>query len=290
MPNCTYCGKPAGLLRTSHAECRAQFDRATATIPAFFEKLLQSLLPADRFDRLLKEVAATFHISSEQLRSLSITGINAMLDAALAQHLPTIEDEHRILEVSGALGISSAEVPGLEDKLVKISMLRDLDDEKIPDHVTVVGPMPFELEPDETIVWIFNGVKNYRTPKSKEPAPPRAPSPLRPDMPDYFPPASLGNQSARTSDLVEVGVGDLMITNRHIFIVSDERHRKIPLSKVGGFDTFSDGFHISRSATDERPLTFIVDDPWFAANLIVRLLRLPSNVKAARQADPADAS
>jgi hypothetical protein len=109
-------------------------------------------------------------------------------------------------------------------------------------------------------------------------------------MPDYFSPTSLGKQSARSSDLVEAGVGDLMITNRHIFIISDERHRKVPLSKVGGFETYSDGFQISRSAADERPLTFIVDDPWFAANLIVRLLRLSSNAKAARQVDPADAS
>src|SRR6185437_16407330 len=159
MSNCTHCGKPAGLFRNHHADCRAQFERATATIPAFFEKLLQSLLPADRFEQLLKEVAATFHIPPDRLRSLSIDGINAMVDSAVSQGLPTFKDEDRILEIATTLGLSAEDIPGLTDRLVKIGILRDLDEGLAPDRVTVVGPMPFELEAGESIIWIFNGVK-----------------------------------------------------------------------------------------------------------------------------------
>src|SRR5690242_21848031 len=115
MSNCTHCGKPAGLFRSYHADCRAQFERATATIPAFFEKLLQSLLPAERFEQLLKEVAGTFHIPPDQLRSLSVEGIKAMLDSALSHRLPTITDENRVLEIATTLGLSAEQIPGFTD-------------------------------------------------------------------------------------------------------------------------------------------------------------------------------
>ena len=285
MSNCTHCGKPAGVFRNYRADCRAQFERATATIPAFFEKLLQSLLPADRFKELLREVAATFHIPPDQLRSLSIDGIRAMVDSAVTQRLPTITDEDRILEIATTLGLSAEDISGLTEKLVKIGILRDLDEGAAPDRVTVVGPMPFELEADESIIWIFNGVKVLRGSKAKN----ASPAMNRHDMPDYLPPASVGQDSARFPESAEIGSGDLMITNRHVFIVSDDRHRQIPFSRLAHVATFSDGFQLARSA-DERPLTFLVDDPWFAANLVIRLMRLPGNVPAPkRETGPADA-
>jgi hypothetical protein len=276
MPNCIYCGKPAGFFRRSHVECQAQFDRATTTIPMFFEKLLDSNLPAERFEQLLKEVAATFHIGPERLRALSIDGINAMVDAALTQHLLTVDEEDRILEVAGALGLSSENIPGLDDALVKIGVLRDLEDALIPDRVTVVGPMPVELEPNESVVWIFNNVKSYRARKSKEGAAPPPDPQVQPDMPDYFSPGSLGKEPVQTGGLLDRGAGDLMMTNRHVFTVSDNNHRKIPLSKIAALNTYSDGFQIVRAPRGDL-LTLVVDDPWFAANLIVRLLRLSAD-------------
>jgi len=292
MPNCTHCGKPAGLFRSYHAECRAQFERATTTIPAFFERLLQSRLPSDRFEQLLKEVAATFHIGPDQLRSLSIAGINAMMDSAIAQHLPTAAEEDRILDIAATLGLSVSDIPGLVDKFMKISILRELDEGKIPDCVTVVGPMPFEFGPDETIVWIFNGVKSVRPRKQNEPAPARPSPPARDEMPHYFSLASLGDQSARLNNPIDVSSGDLILTNRHIFIVSDERHRQISLSKVVGVNPYSDGFQIVRLAPGDRPdksLTFVMDDPWFGINLVVRLVRSSADITT-REAEtgPAD--
>jgi len=275
MPNCSYCGKPAGLFHRSHDECRAQFERAMGTVPLFFAKLLESDLPADRFQQLLAEVAARFHIAPKKLRSLSIEGIEAMMQASLAQGLMTPDDEDRILDIAEALGLSLSDVPVLEDRLVKIRALRDLDDGQTPDRIEVVGPMPIDLDPGEAIIWIINRVRSYRPPG--EPTPRRAPFPTQRDMPDYFSPASLGKQAAPVSGLIERPESDLMITDRHLFIVSSERHAKIPLSKVEAFHTYSNGFQIIRAGKNAHPLTFIVDDPWFAANLIVKLGRLPSN-------------
>lgn len=290
MPTCVHCGKSAGLFRSYHAECRAQFERATTTIPLFYEKLLHSYLAPDKFDRLLKEVAANFHIGADELRTLSISGVNAMVKAALAQHLMTPAEEERILEVLSTVGLSTSDVADLEDKLVKITVLRDLDDGKIPDLVTVVGPMPVELKPKERIIWIFNQVKRYRRATTGDSEAP-APAPMRHDMPSYFSPDSLGSVSARKEGFKRSADVDLVITNQHVCVISDKRQSLIPLSKIASFDTYSDGFQITRARAEHNPLTFIVDDPWFAANLIMRLLRKSSNSAVApREITPASAT
>jgi hypothetical protein len=207
------------------------------------------------------------------LQALAIDGIRSMLDGALVGRLPSLQEEDRILDIAAALGISISEIPALSDTFVKISVLRDLDAGQIPDRVTVVGPMPFELDASESIIWILNGVKTYRQPKPKESLAPTSPSPPS-EMPAYFAPRTLGETAAPTEGLVQIGVGDLMITDHHMFLVSDDRHRQIPFSKLNGLVTFRDGFQITRVAADDRFLTFIVDDAWFAANLVARLMRL----------------
>jgi hypothetical protein len=276
MPNCSYCGRPAGLFRRYHAECRAQFDRAMGTIPLFFEKLLESDLPADRFEQLLKQVAERFHIEPKKLRSLSVQGINAMVQASLSQRLTTPDEEDRILEIAEALGLSMAELPDLEEKLTKIRVLRDLDNGRTPDRVDVVGPMPIDLESGETIIWIINGAMSYRP--RKGPVQSKEPTPSKPqrDKP-YLSPASLGPQPTPIGELIERGESDVMITDRRVFIISNNRHLEIPLSKVEAFHAYSDGFQIVRAGKEARPLTITVNDPWFAANLIVRLIGLQSD-------------
>jgi hypothetical protein len=296
MPNCTYCGKPAGLLRTSHPECRAQFERAVETIPAFFEKLLHSHLPAERFEQLLREVAATFHVRPQQLQALSVAGINAMMAAATHDHLLTLEEEERILEIAEALKLPIGEIDGLEDKLVKIDILRELDDGQIPDRITVAGPMPIELEAGETIIWIFNRVKIFRSQKSSATkeraggAPPKLLLP-RSDMPDYLSPAGFGEQAAPTKKVPQIGIGDLVVTSRNIFILFEHQEIKLPLAKIGGFQIYADGLQLARRQGDERPTTLLLDDPWFAANLLLRLARTESSpdadTDASQSAEPA---
>lgn len=275
MPNCSYCGKPAGLLSRHHAECRAQFDRAIGTIPLFFEKLLESDLPPERFRQLLTEVADRFHIEPQQLRTISVDGVRAMLRAAMRERLLTLDEEDRILAIAEAVGLSLPDMPDIEEKLVQARVLRDLAEGRTPDRIEVVGPMPIDLEPGETIIWIVNGVQSYRQPRESAPA---RPTPrTRQDMPDYFGPAAIGQQPAPIDGLVSRGDSDLMVTDRNLFVVLSERHLKIPLARVAAFHAYSNGFQIILNGKEGRDLTVTTPDPWFASNLIVSLIRSTSN-------------
>lgn len=281
MAKCIHCGKPAGLFRRSHAECRAKHDLALTMIPAFFEKVLNSSLAADRFDELLRNAAAASYITSAQLRSLAISGISTMTEFTLADHLLTEAEQERIIEIADAIGLTLDDIPIADDKLIKANVLRELDAGRIPDRVTVVGALPIELEPDEAVVWIFNQTKTYRSSRSKKDEMAELPptSPIA-HLPLYYPASTLGEDGGNAAGLVEESVGDLVVTTHQLFMIWRERQRSFPYSKIAAFHARRDGFLITRGAAQDRVVLFVVDDPWFAANLVARLLRLSTPAKA----------
>lgn len=274
MGNCVHCGKPAGAFRRYHTDCRGKHDFAIKAIPTFFEKALHSSLPADRFDQLLQEAAAASHLKPEQLRDLAISGIAAMVHFALATHLPTPFEEDRIVEIANAVGLTLDSVPVAEDKLIKASMLRELASGRIPDRVTVAGSIPVDLAADEAIVWIFNQIKPHRSSWSKERAPQFPPLPAIADLPDYYSPLALGQDQGYTKGFVEESAGDLIVTTEHLVIVRKDRTRSIPYDRVTGFGGRHDGILITRGASDSPTILLMLDDPWFATNLVALLLRL----------------
>jgi hypothetical protein len=258
-------------------------------IPAFFEKALNSSLAADRFDELLRNAAAASYIAPAQLRSLAISGIGAMTESTLADHLLTEAEEQRIIEIADAVGLTLDDIPTADDKLIKANLLRELDAGHIPDRVTVVGALPIELEPDEAVVWIFNQTKTYRSSRSKKDEAVELPptSPIA-NLPLYYSAATLGENGANAGGLVEESVGELVVTTNQLFMIWGERQRSFPYSKIAAFHARRDGFLITRGAAQDRVVLFAVDDPWFAANLVARLLRLSAVTKAEQEAEDDD--
>ncbi len=156
MGICRYCGKPAGLFRSSHAECRAQHDHVAASIPDFFVKSLNSPLPAASFRDLTMQAAQTGHIRDDEFRALALRGLGSLVEAALANSVITEAEEGRIDEIRSAFGLQISELGETGRKLVKAEILRDLEAGRLPKRVTLSGPSPLNLERGEHIIWIFN--------------------------------------------------------------------------------------------------------------------------------------
>jgi hypothetical protein len=153
----------------------------------------------------------------------------------------------------------------------------------------VVGALPIELEPEEVVVWIFNQTKTYRSSRSKKDEMVELPttSPIA-HLPLYYSASELGGDGGNAAGLVEESVGDLVVTTNQLFMIWGTRQRSFPYSKIAGFHARRDGFLITRGAAQDRVVLFAVDDPWFAANLVARLLRLSTPAKAEEEAEEDD--
>ena len=78
-------------------------------------------------------------------------------------------------------------------------------------------------------------------------------------------------QPIQTQYLSTEARGDLVITSRNVYFVSSSKSLKIPIKKIISVQAYSDGIQITRDGVSARPMIFILDDPWFASNAIVRL-------------------
>jgi len=272
MGNCIYCDRPAGFLRKYHAECRERHSRALAMIPDLFSKALHSSLPATRFGEMLKEAAGASFIKPRDLGTICVKGISSMIDAVLEERLLTTGEEERINEIKDALGPGIADVGDLNEKLIKISMLRELSAGQLPDRVTVVGPMPVELRQHERVIWIFNQVISFRR---------RAPVAMPPDGNGISLPATekdlycglraFNNDPMPMDDFVSEATGDLVVTDRNLHFIFGDGDRRIPMAKITALQPHADGVQVTCEQPPGRSRAFKLSDPWLAANLIVRL-------------------
>jgi hypothetical protein len=272
MGACRFCGQPAGFLRSEHAECRGKHTLAQERIPAFFVKSLESALPATRFRELADEVARASFVRSTEMNELVGMGLSAMVDRALADQVLSDAEEARIREVAAAFGFENRlEEIGVNRRLVKARILRDIDAGRIPRHVNVEGPMPLNLGRGEVIIWIFNNASYYTMRTRTQYVGGSHGMSVRIAKGVYYRVGASKGERVQSQQLSQEGVGDFVVTDRCVYFLSSIKVIKLPAKKIVSVTPYADGLALVREGTTAKPQIFVVDDPWFAVNLISRL-------------------
>lgn len=273
MGRCSYCGEPAGFLRVQHAECSARYSRAMSMMPTFFAKYLDSQVPAERFSELLRGAAQAAFVPREELASLSVAEIGKTIDVLLAQGAPHLPEIQRISELTDELGHGVAEDSGLNDKLARAVVLAELHEGRVPDAVTVSGPLPFRLARNESVLWIFNRVQSY--PQPLRVSDEQGLNALVGQTDTAFGPSQILNGALPAMEPDEKSEGDLVVTNRNLYLLlSEEAHERIPLSRVSAVQPSENGILVAGTPAEKFSRVFLLDDPGFAFQLIDRLGQL----------------
>jgi hypothetical protein len=272
MGKCRYCGKPAGLFRRQHQECRTRHDEAASKIPAFFVKALQSPMPAEQFCELIdRDVEANF-ISATERDQLVDRGFSGMVDAALAGGSLTNEADARIDDLRQAFGLSAADLGEAGAALVKARILRALDAGQ-PDTVkiTVDGPLAPRFERGERPLWCFRSAR-YLTFRSRTHyVGGSAGVSIRVMKGVYYRVGSFHGEPVKMEYLNEEDSGALTITLQNVYFVGTRRALKIPVRKIAATHLYSDGIEILQYGATAKPAVFTMNDAPFAASLVARL-------------------
>lgn len=285
MATCSYCGQSAGLLRKWHQECHDRHERALQTIPGFFPKILDSAVLPERFADLLRSAADACFVTSDELKTLCQAGISSVVDSILRERPLTVSEAQRIMEFTDALELIMPDGLGLDEKLTKAAIIAELRDDRTPNHVSVVGPMPIEFGRNESVIWIFNQATAYRAPVI-EAEHSSLPVFASADIP-YMTPQAVAEIAPPAGRLGREMKGDLVLTNRAIhFLRSENASLRIPIARVVSLQVNREGVHVACAVAKQSRL-FLVDDPWFAGNVIGQLLGQMRQTMQVREALPA---
>jgi hypothetical protein len=175
LGDCRFCGKPAGLLRTSHPECQerqlkrervAQGGRQRISIEVL--RAIKGTASFDELETAISEIQRSSFIDSTERNALLLQGWQSTVEHFLEDGLLDATEEHRLAEFQERFALSQAELDrsGSLTRVAKAGVLRDVTNGVLPKRMTFSGQLPINLQKGEQPVWAFTG-SNYLEDKTR---------------------------------------------------------------------------------------------------------------------------
>lgn len=273
MADCQICGQPAGLMRSVHKECAARRDKALADIAlAFSNMMLVERAPAPAtFRAIIQKLGEEARLSPADLESRILSGLSVSLETALADFNLSQAEVDRFESILDAfdLDASALDKAGIKERLVKALVLKDLAEGHTSTRITVNNILPVVLRRGETVQWIFNQVslREQRTRVSYEGGS-RGVS-LRVMKGVSYRVGAYKGHRVENVEMATVGQGDLAVSTNAIYFLCPPKTKKTTLAAIVSVDTYDDGILVTPSRG--KPQIYMLDDPFFAANLILKV-------------------
>ena len=268
MGNCIFCGKPAGLLRRSHAECKAQHEQGEAEILAQVTKAGTTSTDLAQLERSINQVAGGSYIDAQALRGIIVQGWEKAVGLAFDDGILSEEEESCLsaLRQHFALSQDALNAHGAYSRIVKGATLRDVLNGKLPQRVNIVGNLPFNLQKAEQIAWVFQGVQYFEQKTRTRYVGGSQGVSIRIARGVYYRTGAFKGERVQTAETIHADTGILGLTNKHVYFSGPAKSFRVPYSKIVSFEPFSDGFGIQKDTQSAKPQSFLTGDGWFAYN------------------------
>ena len=287
MGDCIYCGKPAGLLKKEHKECRDSFEKENRRKSELIEngkREMTSLVsstfiqgkPLDSLEQELRKIAESHLIDSSNIKEYLIKGWEEAIEMALEDNVLSKEEEAKLAGIREKFSLSQDDLDknGAYTKLVQASVLREILEGNVPTRFKVEGNLPFNLPKSEQLVWVFQGVQYYEQKTRREYVGGSTGGSVRVAKGVYLRASSFKGHPVDRTETVHIDTGILGVTNKHLYFTGKAKSLRIPYGKVVSFQPYSDGIVIQRDAASAKPQTFITHHGWFTYNLITNLAKM----------------
>lgn len=275
MGKCKYCGKDAGLLRGVHKECDQVHLQGWQQI---HERVLDTIAKgsAGTIKMGVEDLARRSYISAAELNSICTVAWQSGVEQALADHVLSRQEEDVLVDVKKVLCLDEKqlEANGTLSKLVKAAVIRELLEGKIPQRVKIVGQVPFNLEKNEVIVWLFNGVNYYEEITYTTYQGSNSGFGSRVGKGLYFGTGSFAGNAVTATGMALADNGSLAATDKNVYFAGGRKAFRIPYGEIVAFKPYLDGIGIQRDGQSAKPQIFQMQDGWFVNNLVTNLANI----------------
>lgn len=276
MGNCSYCGKAAGLFSSEHNECRNTYNTALNDIPTLLERALLDNSAPEMILREINSLATSSFLKKTDRDKAVWKGFENLVKKALDDHIITQEEEDRIVALRQVFELTASDFSngGLQEKFVQGALLRDLSEGKIQQRISIQGNLPIIIGPDERLLWLFQDVKYYETRTKTSYRGGSVGVSVRVVSGVYIRSGSYRGEPVKTTNLEQIDTGMLAITDKRLHFKGTTKGFRVDHKKLISVELYSDAIEIMKDGASPKPQVFGVNDPQFAANLLMRLTQL----------------
>ena len=274
MGKCTFCGKPAGWLRSKHKECEQKNGSSTGDIADVCYRAIMEHGDVDETLSKVRNLEEIGFVNEQQLEAAVGRGIARAVESFLDDNYLSAEEEASLDAYLEVLPISAEALSalGLSEKIVKASIIRSVSVGEVPDpKFTVDGNLPFLFQKSEKLIWIFQGVEYLEQRTRTEYQGGSQGVSIRITKGVYYRTGKFKGRKVEINELKSIGTGIVALTSKHIYFGGDQTSFKVPYRKIVALNTYSDGIQIQKDGVRSKPQIFKGLDGWFASNIISNL-------------------
>ena len=276
MSICKLCGKKAGLFKSLHKECLAAYEVGKRNIVDLMGKGFCKETDFTTIETEAKKVAAHSYIKADELNELYLQGFEKSIELFLDDGVVTVEEEQVIQNFKSHFHFNDSvlDKKGFLQRVMKSLILRDIFEAKLPSRISFSEDLPFLLQKDEKIIWLFEAVECHeqRTKTTYEGRSQGVSVRIAKGL--YYRTGSFKGNPVTSEHSVLLGTGILAITNKNLFFSSSSKTFKTSLLKLISLTPYTDGIGVQKDGVSAKPQIFKPLDGSFAYNLISNLSKL----------------
>lgn len=280
MGVCKYCGKPAGFLKSKHAECEVKEQKRLASVHDALERLsdcvvlcVKSPEGQPKLDGLIEQYKSSGHFSADEIKNALILGWCRSVGVCLEDDVIDVSEEHTLVNFKKAFGLTEEELnaDGSHSRVVKSAVLRDLLSGVLPQRLNLSEALPINLQKGEKVVWAYMMASYFEDKTKRNYVGGSRGVSVRVMKGVYYRVGAFKGTMVESTDRVLVDKGLLVLTDKHIYFAGPSKSLRIPYAKVVSFLPFEDGFGVIRDNQTAKPQIFNNSDGWFSYNLATNL-------------------
>jgi len=165
MSKCKFCGQNAGFFKSFHKECELSYILGKVDIRNKISNAITSTVDFSSCENEINNIAHTSFIPDSEISELYSFGFFSAVETFLEDGIISVEEEQKINDFKKHFKLDQdiLDKYGSIQKVCKALILRDIFENKtsLTSRIVIEGTLPFLLQKDETLLWVFKNVEFY---------------------------------------------------------------------------------------------------------------------------------
>jgi len=272
MGKCKYCSKNAGLFKSNHKECLEKYIIGRSEIIFETEKAIMETSDFVALNSKVDSIGKNCHIYGNNIIDLMVKGFDNAVDKVLEDGILTLEEEDKISKFNKYFNMDEINTNGSLDRIVKSSILRNIfDGIKLESRINITGTLPFVLEKDEIIIWVYTNTQFFEQKIKTHYQGGSQGISVKIAKGLYYRTSAFKGYPVKTTEMQFISNGITCITEKNIYFASPTKSFKMPYNKLITIDPYEDGIGLQKDGSTAKPIILKGIDGWFTYNVISNL-------------------
>lgn len=274
MSDCIYCNKDAGFLKSKHSECEVKHVNGCNSLKSLLMNAFSNATDFYTIDKEINAIVSDSYIGMEKLRQIYLNTFDESISNFLNDGIISDNEKKTVARFQQYTGLTQQVLNSNKslEKVVQSDILQSILNGIIPTpSITIQGTLPFMFDKNEKTLWVYRDVELVEQKIKREFVGRSQGMSFRVMKGVYYRVGGFKGSPMETTQMLSIGKGVLVLTDKTIYFNCPQKSLKIPYKKLISIEPYADGLGFQKDGASAKPFFLKGIDSWFTYNLITNL-------------------